>query len=164
MISSEKILDCEFWKEIKGFENYKISSLGRVISIKTNRIMKQFTRNGYFKITLSNKTEKNKKFTVHRLVAEAFLEDFDNNLEVDHIDRVKSNNKVDNLRCVNRRQNTNNQSSNMILKLSDYLEKIANEQSIITIEELLNYFKNNNMEINMGIKFISRLINKDILC
>ena len=57
-----------------------------------------------------NLWKKNKRycFLVHRLVAETFLEDFNKELDVDHIDRNRTNNHVSNLRCVTRSENNFN--------------------------------------------------------
>ena len=56
-------------------------------------------------IFISHGNGKTKSITVHRLLAEAFLDDFDPNLQVDHIDGDKSNNDLSNLRMVTSVQN-----------------------------------------------------------
>lgn len=103
----------EIWKNIDGFDNYKISNFGRIKSLnyynKTNKekIMKPYIQpNGYNKITLW-KNKKSYQFYVHRLVAQTFIPN-PNNLEtVNHKDENKSNNKVSNLEWMTQGDNVN---------------------------------------------------------
>ena len=98
----------EEWKDVIGYEGrYRISNQGKVMSLwygKT-RIMKlSVASRGYIVIVLrKNKSYKN--FLVARLVAQHFLPDWDKSLQVDHINGVKTENHVDNLRMVTRSQN-----------------------------------------------------------
>ena len=98
----------EIWKDVIGYEGiYRISNQGRVVSLwygKT-RIMKPFDKGkGYSQVGLQkNKREKN--YRVSRLVAQHFLPDWDKSLQVDHINGVKTDNHVDNLRMVTNSQN-----------------------------------------------------------
>ena len=99
----------EEWKPIVSHPNYSISNLGNVLNTSTNRKMMGGCRNGYkFVNVWSNNTQKTYK--IHRLVAEHFLDNFDPNLDIDHIDRNKQNNNVSNLRCVSRSDNLRNKS------------------------------------------------------
>ena len=94
----------EMWRDIPGYEGlYQVSNYGNVRSMNYNkklgniRELKQKLRdNGYLEVHLS-KDSKRKYFLVHRLVAEAFLENPDNKPQVNHIDGDKSNNHVSNL-------------------------------------------------------------------
>lgn len=93
----------EIWKPIDGFPDYEVSDLGRVRSLKNGkvRILRPGVNStGYYKVVLCvDGVPKNKK--VHRLVSEAFLGA--SNLHIDHIDMVKTNNCLTNLRyCTNR--------------------------------------------------------------
>lgn len=95
----------ELWKDIKGFERqYAVSNLGRIKSYaKQNGVCWQPERiliggdsQGYTHVVLSN--NKNKKpYSVHRLVANAFIPNHENKPCVNHIDSDRSNNKVSNL-------------------------------------------------------------------
>ena len=89
----------EVWKQIEGFDKYEISSYGRVRSKAYNspKILSSAKRkDGYCRITLCNKGYK-KNYFIHRLVAEAFIDNPYNYEQVNHKDENKSNNSVGNL-------------------------------------------------------------------
>lgn len=99
----------EIWKDIQGYEGkYKISNLGRVKSLNYHRTGKEQIRtprkqpNGYLIVELfKNGIQKN--FLIHRLIAQAFIENPENLPQVNHIDENKLNNRVDNLEwCTNK--------------------------------------------------------------
>lgn len=78
----------EIWKDIKDFEGlYQVSNFGRVRSFyKGCRILSPGeTRRGYLRVCLC-KNGKRKSFLVHRLVAEAFLPNYFDYREINHID------------------------------------------------------------------------------
>lgn len=102
----------EIWKDIEGYEGlYQVSNEGRVRSIDRIVIQKNFKGNfveahykgkilghffnkmGYKRVAL-NKNNKNKKFSIHRLVAKAFIPNPHNFPQVNHIDENKLNNTV----------------------------------------------------------------------
>lgn len=97
--------DEEIWKEIIDFPNYKISNLGRVIVIKTGLYKKFRLYNGYYYVNLSNKT-KNVCNIVHRLVAIHFIPNPENKPQVNHKDRNKLNNCIENLEWVSQSENS----------------------------------------------------------
>lgn len=100
----------EIWKEIENYPDYEISSYGRVKSLKwgKTRMLKFSTNNsGYLTIHL-RKNGKTKSYLIHRLVANAFIPNPDNKPCIDHIDGNPSNNRVENLRWVTQKENSNN--------------------------------------------------------
>jgi len=97
----------EEWKIIEGYDNYMVSNLGRVKNIKTGLLLKPNTnKDGYLYVTIfSNK--KPKSFTIHRLVAVAFIPNPYNLPQVNHKDEDKTNNCVDNLEWCDSKYNIN---------------------------------------------------------
>lgn len=98
----------EIWRSIKDYEGlYEVSNLGRVRNTRTGKILKPGKRpNGYLYVVLC-KDGINKHYSVHRLVGMAFTDivhwtkdakgrPFDE-LTVNHLNEVKSDNRVENL-------------------------------------------------------------------
>ncbi len=106
----------EIWKDVKDYEGiYQVSNLGKVRSLDRvssigrkliGRELKQLkTSGGYFKVSLSKKS-KVKQIDVHRLVALTFIPKELHNEVVDHINRIKTDNRLDNLQFITQRRNT----------------------------------------------------------
>lgn len=97
-------------KPVKDFPGYYIAENGQVYSEKYGDLRKlkpSKNSGGYYNVIL-RKNGKSVSRSVHRLVAENYIENLDNALEVDHIDRNKLNNNADNLRWVSRSENLKN--------------------------------------------------------
>lgn len=103
-------------KDIKGYEgHYAITSCGKVWSYKSKKFLKiRKQRNGYLYVFLS-KDGIEKWFSIHHLVADAYIPNPENKPEVDHIDRDKSHNYVGNLRWVSHSENQTNRSNGKII-------------------------------------------------
>jgi hypothetical protein len=101
-------------KEIQGYEGlYRISSDGKVYSL--NGTKKTYISNtGYERVNLWKKG-KGKKYSIHRLVAIAFIPNPDNYKEVNHKDGNKRNNHVTNLEWCNASQNIKHAYSNNLI-------------------------------------------------
>lgn len=109
----------EIWKEIPNYPNYLVSNLGRVKSlgrtvnvrnggtreIPDSILLQSLTNAGYLVVTLSN--IKQKVLAVHQLVAMAFLDHTPDGYDivVDHINGIRTNNKLKNLQLLTTSQN-----------------------------------------------------------
>lgn len=98
----------EQWEKINEYDNYSVSSYGRVRNDKYNGRIKRLTitKDGYRQVRLSKDGEA-KTFLVHRLVAEAFIPNPDNLETVDHIINVREggDDRADNLQWLPRASN-----------------------------------------------------------
>lgn len=102
----------ENWKDIPKYEGiYQISTMGRI----------KVTRNGDERISVGvldkstgyrrfslYKNGKIRRTYIHRLVAESFIPNIENKPEIDHINTIRDDNRVENLRWVTRKENRNN--------------------------------------------------------
>ena len=109
--------DVEIWKDIVGYEGlYQASNWGRVKSLervspqghllKEKILRPNQKRTGYLSIALY-KNGKRKDYLVHRLVAEAFLDNPDNLPCINHISEIKTDNRVENLEFCSYQYNNN---------------------------------------------------------
>lgn len=97
------------WKEVKGYEGlYLVSNTGLVKSLfRYKKILKpNITKNGYATVELFKKGN-SKRICVHRLVAEAFLQNPKKLPQVNHKDENKLNNNVSNLEWCTAKYNMN---------------------------------------------------------
>lgn len=90
------------------YTNYDISNYGNIRNNKTNRILKKrIHRTGYEMLNIRyNKMPKTE--LVHRLVIEVWSGPIQSGLQVDHIDRNRTNNNINNLRVVTPIENLDN--------------------------------------------------------
>ena len=97
----------ERWKIVDGYENYAVSTLGRVRNLKTGRLLKhQHSRRGgdYAFINLFSGGERKNK-NVHKLVAEHFMGPTPDGKIIHHKDNDRMNPALDNLEFLTRSEN-----------------------------------------------------------
>lgn len=127
----------EIWKDIKGYPNYQISNLGRIWNNKTQRYLKPSAMsNGYLAVNLVAVNGKRKKELVHRLVAIAFIPNPNHYPEVDHKDRNRTNNLVENLDWVSHSKNCRNTSQNRMIRVYKNNELLG-DYCLTEVAELL---------------------------
>ena len=85
-------------KKIPNFPNYAITTDGDVFNQNGLKLKPEKSRNGYLRVSLSNKRVRHKRMLVHRLVAEAFIPNPKKLPQVDHKNEIKTDNNVSNLR------------------------------------------------------------------
>lgn len=132
----------EIYKDIKGFENYRISNLGRIYSKKRNTCLKvkRLVGRGYYQIRLS----KNGKYyykNLHRLIAETFLPNPNNLRTVNHKNGNKLDNRLDNLEWAD---DCTQQHEACLLGLKSTTKHVLSNNEIIKVYEM--YFKGTSVK------------------
>jgi hypothetical protein len=95
-------MESEEWKDVLGYEGlYQVSSLGNV---RRNNKIRKLNGYRYYRMDLYKDTIC-KVYLVHRLVALAFIPNPDNKPEVDHINKNRIDNRIENLRWVTSKEN-----------------------------------------------------------
>lgn len=88
----------EIWRDIPEYEGlYQVSNKGRVRGLKRKLILKQSSLTGGYMYVWLCKNNERKIKRVHRLVASAFIPNPNHKATVNHIDKNRTNNSVDNL-------------------------------------------------------------------
>lgn len=151
----------EIWKPVKNYEGiYEISNLGRVKSLPREkycghvnsapqltkeRILKvKKDRLGYSRVKLSKNGISNLKY-IHRIIAEAFIDNPKNKGEVNHIDGNKDNNKTSNLEWCSRSENVKHAFE---LKLHKTLKGELNNKSKLNkkdVNSIRRIYKESNI-------------------
>lgn len=154
----------EIFKDIEEAKNkYQISNYGRIKSKKNNRIMSIKNLNGWY--LTANFYVEGKRITLrpHRLVAKYFIPNPNGLPEVDHIDFVKHNCRVDNLRWVSKKENMRHNIENgRFFYVSKYNKNRINKkfgriiQFDLQMNELARY--NNTSEASRKTGVCSRNI------
>ena len=107
----------EVWKPIKDYEGlYEISNLGRVRNLNykgsgKGKILKNTKDSKGYLIVGLTKNGKRKLFKIHRLVAEAFIPNPEDKPFIDHINTIRDDNRIENLRWCTQKENCNNEIS-----------------------------------------------------
>lgn len=133
----------EEWRDIENYPNYQVSNLGRVKSKerytkakdnmlihRKDKILKlQKDSKGYLYARLYNENGF-KAIKVHLLVAKVFIKNKDNKPTVDHIDRNKVNNNVNNLRWATYKEQLDNRDVNWDL-IKENMRKLGKSKKAL---------------------------------
>ena len=138
---------------IEGYENYLIFEDGVIINSKSGKEMKCRINKGYYTIGL-RKVGERKFFKLHRLIALAYIPNPDNKPCIDHINRNRGDNRIENLRWVTTSENCRNKSCYNKLGLQHIYKKINKKmkqgftyQFEITRPELKHFYSNKDLEV-----------------
>ena len=147
----------EIWKDIKGYEGkYQVSNLGRVKSLarmtssnngstkylkrEKEKILKSRINSVGYPVVGLCKNNRTKTVKVHRLVAEAFIPNLENKPQVNHINGIKNDNKIDNLEwCTN--------SENVKHAFRTGLNKATNRSKEVAINNILKACEKNKVKV-----------------
>ena len=129
------------WEALTDFEDdYEVETEPphRIRRKRDGRILKTtpHKRSGYVQVHLNDHT-----YYYHRILAKHFIPNPDDLLEVDHIDRNKANNSLDNLRWVNRSQNMSNRSK-FTRQKREYIDHAPNDITDIRTFNDVDYPEN----------------------
>ena len=140
-------MENEIWKDVIGYEDlYQVSNMGRVRSKeRVIRAKNGFTRRlpsvvlrpalqKYLRVALS-KDGVETSYLVHRLVAEAFLGAIPEDMEVDHINENREDNRSDNLRFLSRPNNASRSTRGRFNKGSNSMEHNPRSKTVIGYQD-----------------------------
>lgn len=158
-----KDLPNEIWRDIPNYEGlYQVSNLGRIKSFhfKSEKILRLCKdKDGYIYVGLS-KGGIVKLLKVHRLVASAFILNPNNLPQIDHINAVKTDNRVENLRWTTAKENIRN-PLNMVRFFGErnpfYGKKHSLENRVKMIANQVHRFGKDNPAAR-------KVINLDTMC
>ena len=146
----------EIWKDVPNTDGkYKVSNLGRVRSFNTRegvpRILKPaFNRHrNYHYISVQVQQQRRKNWILHRLVAEVFIPNTDNSLIVDHVDGVKTNNRIDNLEWVTYKENSQRAIRLGLIPGYDHLKSAK----LLTPDKAIEIYKEKGLHRDIAIKY-----------
>lgn len=152
--------------EIYGYENYIIYENGDILNVNFGTYLNpSIDDNGYYRTGLT-KNGKETKFRIHRLLAQAYIPNIENKECIDHINRDKLDNRLENLRWATKYENSQNKNiyinntsgeknisyykTQDTWKFKKTINKITIHKTFQTLEEAIEfkkqYFIDNNLE------------------
>ena len=136
---------------IDGFNNFEINTNGEVRNIKTGKAVKIFTdKFGYCSCHLKDDKKTYTK-KIHRLVAQTFIPNIYNSPSVDHINRIRNDNNVSNLRWATSKEN----NENKLCKETGMYYCDIKEKWIVINKNIMTYeFNNINEAFNKLKDFV----------
>lgn len=116
----------EIWKDIEWYEwLYKVSNTWKIYSYKSNKEISSIKGSKYLRVILSL-NDKSNSFYSHRLVAQAFIPNPENKPQVNHINLIKHDNRIENLEWCTAKENMRHAcinwlfSDTIMIKINQY--------------------------------------------
>ena len=152
---------------IPNYPNYKIYENGNIENIKSKKILNtQKDKYGY-ETTKLYCDGKSKRLKIHRLLGICYIDNSNNELFIDHINRDKSDNRIENLRWVNKSENNSNRSAYKNSKLKEryitIIESKGNTYYKITIrqQKFIKTYNINKYDLESVKKIRDSIINAE---
>ena len=132
-IKQRVIIDGKKYYKHPVFSNYGASKNGDVINVKAKKILKMVKNgSGYLNFTLyDKKLEKQLSYFQHRFVYEVFKGPIPKFLEIDHVNGIKTDNRIKNLQLLNHKQNVGKSKNKPIISIEI---KTGKERRYISIK------------------------------
>ena len=145
-IKQRVIIDGVKYYKHQVFSNYAASKNGKVINVKTGRIIKMVNCNSYlYFLIYDGKLEKRKNYYQHRFVYEVFRGPIPQCFEVDHINNCKYDNRIKNFQLLTHKQNLGKSKNKPIISTNI---ETGEERRFISIQEASNELKINYSSIS----------------
>ena len=155
----------EVWKDVRGCEgHYKVSDLGNVKNVKTNRILKPYIRNGKYPAVNLSVDAKRRSVNIHTLVAESFLNHTNNrDTVVDHINNIGTDNRLSNLQIISHRENCSKDRKGYTSKYTGVSWNKKNRKwvTMISIDGELKYLGSFDTEKRASITYDFAVMQSD---
>ena len=138
------------------FSNYAASKDGEILNVKTGRILKQnLSRHGYYQFKISDKNLiKPKNYLIHRFEWDCVRGVIPEGFVIDHIDSVRTNNKIKNLQLLTLAENVRKGNSKPIVSFKIKNNKQKNYESITSA----------SVELDISFSIISNICRKVKYC
>lgn len=163
------ILIMEQFKPIPNYEGfYSINQKGEIFSIRNNRIIKPFLGKGkrtYYRIELNVKG-KAKKYFVHQLIAKVFIPNVENKPFINHINGIKTDNRIENLEWCTNTENITHATLTGLYKCrtgeKHYLAKLSDSEVLEVRKEIALKASQKQLSIkyNVSIHTINHIVNR----
>lgn len=144
----------ENWKDIVNYEGlYEVSCRGNVRNKKTLKVLSNKSKS-YVVVNLS-KNGLSKKYTAHRIVAQTFIKNPLNKKEVNHINGIKNDNRVENLEWCTSSENTNHSWRIGTSYVTNKARSISKEKGKLNVKNI--FITKPVLDKSSGIVYSSRL-------
>lgn len=148
----------EIWLDIPKFKNYQASNLGNVRCLNfrnlgITKVLKQsYDKDGYKKVNLNCNS-----YRTHRIIAMAFLENYSDDLQVNHKNGIKDDNNINNLEMVTNKENSLHRTN--VLKVGRIKSVLMLDKSTLKPIKKFNSTREAERIMNIEHSTISKVCN-----